>query len=294
MARQQLRRTQAALLDARVALGQWISSALHVLEAPATLSDQSVHAVRKDLKRARAALRLLRDAIGDAAYARENAALRDASRPLAPLRDARVSLDTVRSLLKAEKDPQRRALLVGESRALRAERKAVRAAAGDARERQELARALQQVSERAGRWRLPREVWPVVREGIERIYRKGRKALGNAQSRPTDANLHEARKQVKYLGAAMQILAAAHARRAERLAARADSIAERLGDDHDLALVQRRIAGVPRQRGNALVNDVKQRRKTLQKRALQRAHRLYRRKPARFLHRLERSPTSGP
>lgn len=286
MARKQLRRAPPGLLDARAALRQRIASARHALDAPGKISDERVHTVRKDLKRARAALRLLRDAIGDAAYAKENAALRDASRPLAPVRDARVSLETVRGLIRREKDAKRRSLLAGECRALREERNAVRAAVEDARELQNLGRALQQVSERVCRWRLPREVWPVVREGIERIYRRGRKALDKAEARPTDDNLHDARKQVKYFGAAMELLAATHARRAARLVERADSIADRLGDDHDLAMVQQRIAGVSRDRGAALVDDVKRRRKKLQKKALKRAHRLYRRKPARFVHRL--------
>lgn len=52
------------------------------------LSDEHVHAARKSIKKARAGLRLLREALGEDRYQRENAALRDAGRCLAPLRDA--------------------------------------------------------------------------------------------------------------------------------------------------------------------------------------------------------------
>jgi CHAD domain-containing protein len=53
------------------------------------VSDTDIHEARKAVKRARAALRLMRDALPQAAYRRENAALRDASRPLSSVRDAR-------------------------------------------------------------------------------------------------------------------------------------------------------------------------------------------------------------
>jgi CHAD domain-containing protein len=53
-------------------------------------TDRSVHAARKEMKRARAALRLMRASLGDAAYRRMNGQVRDAARPLTPIRDASV------------------------------------------------------------------------------------------------------------------------------------------------------------------------------------------------------------
>src|ERR1700681_438946 len=57
------------------------------------LSDESIHLARKAIKKARAALRLLRQGIGDGIYKLENAALRDAGRCLSPLRDAKSLAD---------------------------------------------------------------------------------------------------------------------------------------------------------------------------------------------------------
>ena len=76
-----------------------IKSALKSLE-PRKSDDRSVHEARKDLKRARAMLRLLREALGEATYKRENAAIRDAARPLSEVRDGRVLLDALSSLIK--------------------------------------------------------------------------------------------------------------------------------------------------------------------------------------------------
>ena len=58
-----------------------IKSALQTL-VPKKSDDDSIHEARKELKKARATLRLLRDALGKKAYKRENTALRDAARPL--------------------------------------------------------------------------------------------------------------------------------------------------------------------------------------------------------------------
>jgi CHAD domain-containing protein len=293
MARAKLRNAARSALDARAVVERRTAKALEVLHEKKKPSDDAVHAVRKELKRARAALRLLREAIGEAAYSKENIALRDVSRPLAPVRDSRASLETVRHLIGDAKERELRAVLVGECRALREERKSLRGAVEDERALQALAHKLEQARERIGRWRMPRELWPVLRDGIERVYRKGRKALAKARSERSDENLHEARKQVKYFGAVMKILRATEARRVARLAKRADSIAERLGRDHDLALVRQRFARAPGKQDKLLLDDLGRRRKKLQKKALKRAQRLYHRKPGKFVARLERSPLTA-
>src|SRR5687767_2710807 len=67
------------------ALRRQIGDASRTLGNPA-LDDEAVHRARKTLKRARANLRVLRPVMGERAYARENAALRDAARPLGAIR----------------------------------------------------------------------------------------------------------------------------------------------------------------------------------------------------------------
>ncbi len=86
-----------------------IATALAALRAHKA-SDERIHQARKQLKRARANLRLLRDAIGKRAYARENAALRDAARPLSGVRDAMVLIQTLDRLIGALRNGPRKAL----------------------------------------------------------------------------------------------------------------------------------------------------------------------------------------
>src|SRR6266702_6584666 len=62
------------------------------------LTDEKIHDARRRIKKARAALRLLRDALGKGAYTRENTALRDVARPLSQVRDSKVLLDALEKL----------------------------------------------------------------------------------------------------------------------------------------------------------------------------------------------------
>src|ERR1700744_5159398 len=75
-----------------------IKSSLKTLRAGGP-DERSVHAARKELKKARATLRLVRDALGTSSYKKENAALRDAARPLGEIRDAQVLRDALKSLI---------------------------------------------------------------------------------------------------------------------------------------------------------------------------------------------------
>ena len=263
-----------------------IAAALEALWERRRPNDESMHEVRKDLKRARAALRLLRDAVGDAAYARENVELRDAARPLSGVRDAAVGLEVVRGLLDKEKKPARRQTLLELRRRLSAERERARHKLLGGPMLAAIEYSLQEAGERAEYWRYPAHDAP-LRTGLERLYRKGRKALKAARSEGSAEALHESRKQVKYLQQALAI-AANGSRRVRKLSKRAGKVADRLGDDHDLAALQARLAKTPaRSKVEAkLLERIEARRAKLQKKALKLARRMYRRKPAAFVDRV--------
>src|SRR5258706_13520096 len=167
-------RRAAALLDLRGALDQEVAQALLLARSAQPLTDESVHRIRKDLKRARAALRLLRDAVTERAYAKENFLLRDAARPLAAARDATIVLQQLDALLASRRAKAYRGTLRRLRGELRRERKHLlgelqfNAAKGRIGEPPAEARA------RVARWRLPRDTWAVGRPGLRGIYRPGR------------------------------------------------------------------------------------------------------------------------
>jgi CHAD domain-containing protein len=92
-----LRRSQSGTRGVRRVVRTQIGAALEALGERGLSSDETIHDTRKRLKRVRAGLRLLREAMGEGRYRRENALIRDAARPLTELRDAKVLLDALRS-----------------------------------------------------------------------------------------------------------------------------------------------------------------------------------------------------
>src|SRR6266699_6227343 len=75
-----------------------IKDAVAVAKGEVETDDTPVHEMRKHLKKARAALRLVRKEIGRGLYRTQDHALRDVGRLTSEIRDAEVRLQTVREL----------------------------------------------------------------------------------------------------------------------------------------------------------------------------------------------------
>jgi CHAD domain-containing protein len=230
-----------------------------------------VHEARKALKKARAALRLLRPAAGEAAYRSQNAALRDAGRCIAPLRDSRSLMDAV-ALLKEHYPKKARRAGLGRV-AARLQQNTATARRSLLADPGTLARcsALLERDFSADGSTSPEP-------GLERLYRKGRKAFAEAKKAGTPDALHEWRKQVKYLMNALAIACRSGGGKAAKLAARADKLAGWLGDDHDLAALSQQARELP-----PLQALIERRRGKLRKRAFRLGRKLYGRKPKDFV-----------
>jgi len=203
--------------------------------------DETVHEVRKSLKRLRALLRLLRHALGPDEYRRENLALRDTARPLAEVRDAKVFVGTIKALSRrgSSRGPAARQLApLAEQLAARHQALAEREL-GNERAWEAVATALAAVCARAERWSLPdHHGWKLLKPGLERAYREGRRARTRARREGTNEALHEWRKEVKYFLYQLQIIEPAWRAPERSLARRLDRLADLLGEDHDLAVVR--------------------------------------------------------
>ncbi|HJS91009.1 MAG TPA: CHAD domain-containing protein [Steroidobacteraceae bacterium] len=263
-----------------------IAAAIEAL-ASRSPTDQVVHDARKELKRARATLRLLRDAIGDKAYRRENQALRDAARPLSLIRDRKVLLDTLNRLVKrfqgdAELPPTEHL-----RRVLRRERAATRRVALQGRKPFTSSRAmLQAVRQRAARWRTGSADWEVLGAGLKRVYGKGRKAMAAAQSDRTPAKLHEWRKQTKYLWHQLQLLEPLWPGMIGELADQAHKLSDYLGDDHDVSVLRDKVMELDKTLANSerrsLVRLIDVFRTELRDKAMVLGRRLYEESPTDF------------
>ena len=239
----------------------------------------------------RATLRLARDLIPGDRRTAENAAFRDAGRRLAGPRDERVLLETidaVRERYAAELpangfEPFRDALV---DRSRRTEQE-LRDSATPA----EVADELGAARTRIAAWRLNGHQEGALRSGLERVYRRGRREYRRAVSEPTSENLHEWRKRVKDLWYSAQVLRPGAPKRLRKVATNAHRLADLLGEDHDLAVLEGEARRQPGCFGDpselqGLSGLIERRRGQLQRRAFKRGARLYRAKPRRFAARL--------
>lgn len=284
----ELRRDEAGPPGVRRILQEWIAEAGDSLHRK-RVTDANIHDARKQLKKARAALRLLREAIGPTTYRRENAALRDAARPLGVARDSKVLLVALDDLVERYA-PATRSLQLDKFRGVLRKEQATARQAITATLINKQRRALREVSSRVERWRLNEGEWQVIGRGLERIYRDGKKAMNVAARSRANEDLHDWRKQVKYLWHQLQILAPSWPDMIGELAAQAHKLADCLGDDHDLAVLRQKISShveaFDTTNRDALVAVLDRRRKQLQGRAFKLGARIFEEKPRRFSRRL--------
>jgi CHAD domain-containing protein len=246
-------------------------------------SEKSVHEARKALKKARAALRLLRPGLEPAAYRAENALLRDAGRSLAPLRDTTALRDVLDALRERKAGDRRVAVLARLATGLQVEEKrfATEPAAREAALASSL-RLLKQSLARAERPDFADIGGKPLAKGMRRIYRKAREALAGARASRTPEALHEWRKQTKYLLNAIAMVDGAQKGRMKKTVRRAEKLADRLGDAHDLDLLAARARRRARD-FRSLEALIGKRRAKLEKRAFALGRRLYKRRPKRYL-----------
>jgi CHAD domain-containing protein len=242
----------------------------HAIEALENASEEGVHDARKDMKKLRALLRL----VGAEAFQGESRCFRDAARELAGARDSDVMLATLADLEKrygAETGPIRQRL------------EAHRLSTGGGGRQQAADAAIAMLAEarkRVDDWPLERDGFEAVEDGIRRTYRRGRRDWQKAAKDPSTENLHEWRKRVKDLWYHFSILQESWKPVMTALADEAHELSDRLGDDHDLAM----LLGFG---AESLEPLIARRRAELQEEAFAYGTRLYADTPKAFVRRIE-------
>lgn len=202
-------------------------------------SDEAVHEARKALKKSRTVLRLLRPALDRGRYQRANRTLRDTAHELNDLRDARVLIQALVDLRRETPALRANAAAAGLASRLQQELSEARHRL-NARTLREECRTLRRMGRRARHLEVGRHGWSVLGPAMRHIYRQGRRVLPTASGHPADAALHEWRKQIKYLRYALKMLEPIRPGALGALGKQATTIAEQLGEAHDLALLHAR------------------------------------------------------
>jgi CHAD domain-containing protein len=232
----------------------------------------AVHGARKEIKKLRAILQLVRGKTGRGAKA-----LRRAARRLAAARDARATLKAFEKLPAApERFPEIHAAL----------QKNCRRETRRFRDKDSVARA-QRILRKAGRCinnlKIKGAGWAAVEAGLRRTYRRGRQAGNLAGREPSPENLHAWRKQVKNLWCHLRLLCPEWPPAVRAMTGQIEQLGDQLGDDHDLFLLQQFVTDHCDGKiaeAKALNQLIASRRKKLRASALKLGDRLYARTPA--------------
>lgn len=207
--------------------------------SPADIATQ-VHESRKNLKRTRALLRLLRPALGELVFKRENARLRDVGRTLSLRRDVDV-LDQTLAKLAGEKNG-----------ALSSAATKLRSSIAD--KRHGLDSAQQELSTEAAateliqcisvlrRAKLAGEGFDLIKPGLKRSYGDCRRAFKEAYGHPAEVTFHEWRKTIQQHWRHMLLLSKAWPEMLLPRARAARQISDLLGEEHDLSLLTTYLA----------------------------------------------------
>jgi len=254
--------------------------------------DEMVHEARKGLKKLRALVRLVRPGVGGKLYRRENIAFRDISRPLTEVRDAKILVEALDRTTGGDGSrPGRRSFAKARKELVRRQREIREKVLGEEEAFKAVDSAMKEALDHLDEWTDFRDGWSSMGKGVWRVYRRGRQACAAAIEAATVEHLHEWRKQVKYLRHQLEVLRPLRPTVLGPLANRLDRLGELLGDDHDLAMLRREVAGDPERFGgqeaiDPLLDRIDQHRQRLERQAMRLGGAVFTEAPDAFIRRL--------
>jgi CYTH domain-containing protein/CHAD domain-containing protein len=223
----------------RIAAGRAAKARKRLGEVEGEDGAAAIHSARKDLKKLRSVLRLVREALGEKVYTEQNRRYRDAGRLLSDTRDAEVKVETLDELERRFGEEFPSAAAAPWRAELERERYAAAADAGGAvGERVERAAAeIDAGRNEIGLWELDEDSWKLVAPGALTAYGEGREALKLVRKDPSAENVHEWRKRAKDLWYQLRILRELWPPVLGEAADAAHGLADLLGNHHDLAVL---------------------------------------------------------
>jgi CHAD domain-containing protein len=215
-----------------------IEAAIAITIGEKKASDTPVHEVRKHLKKARAALRLVRKEIGHGLFREQDRCLRDVGRLTSEIRDAEVRLQTVRQLQGITQRRGRGPYARLESM-LMLELENFMAAFAEWQT--QAVPLLEHAQANIDCWPLDQFNCKQLRCAVQRTYKGARKALALAEATPTVQNFHRFRTKAKRLWYELRILRPINPIVLKNLSDDLRALANLLGRAHDLSFLGDRL-----------------------------------------------------
>ena len=254
---------------------------------------EAIHSVRKEIKKLRAVLRLVREEIGEGPYKKGNRCLREAADELAGPRDAYVQVKVLDELAPdpAVKSSSRDFREMHSALAKECHEKAIRFRKSGSAKMVE--RLLRRQSAKFEKLQIEKGGWSLIGAAIKRSYSAGREALEQARLDPSAENFHEWRKRVKDLWYYIQLLKPVWPKQMSAMIKVLEELGEYLGDDHDLhmlkqATIRKLIPNGREDETGRLIEQIDARRRELQVAALTLGSGFYAAKPSTFSDELHR------
>lgn len=262
-----------------------LDDALETLEKGARF--QAVHEVRKEIKKLRSVLRLIRREIGKNTYAEHTRALRQAANLLTDFRDAQVKLNAFDGLTKYfhrklpfPPFPEIKAAL--QKNCIAEERKLAHSVAA-------LKGILTTSKKRLDNLKIEAKGWKVIAPGLKRIYSRGRESCEIARDSQSPEKFHEWRKRVKDLWLQLRLLCPAGPRRLRERTKQLETLGSVLGDDHDLFMLGKFVTNHFKGTQNASILHelIDSRQQELHSAALKLGRKFYRERTGHFCRQIE-------
>jgi CHAD domain-containing protein len=287
-----LKKNESASAGVRRIAREEIDDALALLEKKGADPAETVHELRKRLKKIRAVVRLVREELGEEVFRRDNRTLRDLGRTLSPARDAAVRVSALERLKEEYPDeyPDGDMAELRKRFAARHRDAVRRLRRGSALS--SLAGELRRLRRRVRAWPLSREGFPCLEAGLRRSFKDGRDGETEAYRSRTDEAFHEWRKRAKGLRYHVELLQPVWPRVMDDVEKALHELTDHLGDDHDLGELSRALrASSEPSRGKKstrrVLDLIGRRRSELQAKARPAGARIYSEKPRVFATRME-------
>lgn len=269
-----------------------LNQAMSELKNPERDRHQAIHGVRKQFKKMRGLIRLVRLGLGDS-YSGINAYYRDAGRRLSRVRDAESMLESLRKLRERFPDTAHQALFSEfETKLLDRKQSIVEEWTDLDVELENLSEQLEEAHRNVENWKIKGSSGKVIRVGLQQTYQRGAKALNSLHLCPSDELLHECRKRSKYHLYHMRLICDIWKPILTARIAELDHLNDLLGDDHDLAVMTELIQSEAETLGSSTGIDrlqtlIDQQRQEFQSAAFKLADRIYAEEPQAFARRMK-------
>lgn len=253
---------------------------------------ETIHKVRKHLKKLRAVMSLVRHELGEAVYKDQNVFYRDLGRQLEALRDVTSLLETVALLQNRFQDFVKPETFLPVKQFLLEEQTALKSKYLENTNLIEtIIRELEQSSGRLEHLPIKSECWDKVLSSVKFVYEHGYQVFHNILKKPTSESVHEWRKQVKHLWYHHRLLRNAWPTIMNSFRHEAKILGDVLGDYHDLTLLKTKMISIQTHLPTDTIQIIdalasKEQEILLEKAYLQ-GDRLYAEKPKAFERRLK-------